>query len=800
MFKNNFKHSFRALFRQKGYLIINIIGLSIGIACSMIIALFIIHELNYDRFNEKKDRIYRLVVNGKIGEREVSYAITSAPMGPTMLREFPEVEDFVRILPSRESIVKYKDKSFTENSFVSADSSFFNVFSIPLIRGDKKTVLNASHKLVLSETTAKKIFGQLDPMDKMLKIEDDTIPFVVSGLMADVPENSHFNANMIGSFMTYNSGNDNWNDNNFITYILLLPNSKPEQVNAKIPAMISKYMGPAIKKYFGITMEEFIAKNHYNIYLQPLKDIHLNPSITQYFTKNPANPKYLFIFGSIAFLIILIAAFNYMNLSTAQASKRAKEVGIKKLSGSSKGMLIGQFLTESGLLSFLSLIIAIIIVENSLPYFNRLLGSNLQLNLFNIWFTIPLLLFVSVLIGILAGSYPAFYLSSFTPYIVLKGKLKDSMKNGNLRKILVVFQFTISIILIVGTLIIFRQIRFMLNKDLGFNKEQLLVISRAETIGNSVKSFKDALIRIPGVMHVASSTAVPGRSESGTAYYAEEHPGDLFEFKINFIDYDFFSTYGIKFSSGRDFNPSFATDPGACIINERGVRQINVSNPLTSRLVSGDQKVPIIGVVKDFHFESLQNEINPYIFRFKNDNINYGYISLRLTNNAGSNTLNEIEKVWEKFAPGTPIQYYFIDRDFAQKYKEEKQNAQLSVLFTFLAIIIAALGLFGLTSIALEQRTKEVGIRKSMGASATSILYLLSKEFMLLVSVSTILAWPIIYLIAKNWLQNYYYRIALRPFDFLAGLIIALIIAMITIGYRTIISARANPVDSLRYE
>ena len=326
----NFKHSFRALFRQKGYLIINILGLSIGIACSMIIALFIIHEISYDRFNEKKDRIYRLIVNGKIADREVSYAITSAPIGPTMLWEFPEVEDFVRILPNRESLVKYGDKSFTENSFLLADASFFNVFSIPIIIGDKRMVLNASHKLVLSESTATKIFGQADPINKMLKIGDDTIPFVVTGIMADVPENSHFNANMIGSFITYNGGNDNWTDNNFFTYLLLRANSKPEQVNAKIPSMISKYMGPAIKKYFGIDMEEFIAKNHYNIYLQPLKDIHLNPAITQYFTKAPANPKYLYIFGTIAILIIIIAAFNYMNLSTAQASKRAKEVGIKK--------------------------------------------------------------------------------------------------------------------------------------------------------------------------------------------------------------------------------------------------------------------------------------------------------------------------------------------------------------------------------------------------------------------------------------------------------------------------------------
>jgi putative ABC transport system permease protein len=798
--KSNFKLSFRALYRQKGYLFINVIGLSLGIACSMIIAIFIIHEISYDNFNDKKDRIYRLIVNGKIGDRELSYAISCEPIGPTMMRDFPEVENFVRILPNRESKLKYEDKTFIENNFVFADSSFFNVFSIPLLKGDKRTVLNASHKLILSETTAKKIFGNIDPIDKMLKLEDDSIPFIVSGIMADVPENSHFNANIIGSLMTYNMGNENnWNDNNYITYVLLKPNSIAGQVNAKIPPMICKYMGPAIKKSFGITMEEFIAKNKYNIYLQPLKDIHLNPAITQY-TKLPANPKYLIIFGSVAILIIIIAAFNYMNLSTAQASKRAKEVGIKKLSGSSKGMLIRQFLTESLILSLSSLIVAIIIIENSLPYFNKLLASDLQLHLFSNWYTIPVLLVLSVFIGLLAGSYPAFFLSSFSPYIVLKGKLKDSLKNGRLRSILVILQFTISIILIVGTLIMFRQIRFMLNKDLGFNKEQLLVINRAGTIGTKIKAFKDELAKIAEVVHLASSTAVPGRSESSTTYIIDGRPGELFEFKINYIDYDYFETYGIKISAGRNFNETFATDKLGCIVNESTIKQLNISIPLTTKLMDDNVKMPIIGVVRDFHYESLHSEIYPYLFRVKNENINYGFISLRLSKNANANTIKEIEKIWGKFAPNAPLQYYFMDQDFAQKYKEEKQNAQLSVLFSFLAIIIAALGLFGLTAITIEQRTKEIGIRKTMGASVSSILYLLSKEFLVLVSVSTIIAWPLIYLIARNWLQNYYYRINLQPFDFLAGLFIAVIIALLTIGYRTLMSARANPVEALRYE
>jgi putative ABC transport system permease protein len=799
MLNNIFKHSFRFLSRQKGYLLINVIGLSVGIACSMIIALFIIHELSFDQFNVKKDRIFRLDVHGKVSEREINVAITPAPFGPTMLRDFPEVEDFTRISLKGGSVVKYMDKNFIENGFFEADSSFFNIFSIPLLRGDSKTVLNASHKLVLSESTAKRIFGEEDPMDKTLKIGNDDALFRVTGVMADIPENSHFKANMIASFMTYSSADDNnWQNNSYITYILLNQNTDPQRVNVKIREILRKYLGPGIQQSFGISFEEFIAKNEYKFYLQPLQNIHLNPTITQ-FTKPASNPKYLFIFGSVAILIIIIAAINFMNLSTAQASKRAKEVGIKKVSGSSKGMLVRQFLTESTLLSFLSLVLAIIFVETALPYFNNLLGVNLQMNYFNNWVTIPVLFVLAVFIGVLAGSYPAFFLASFNPYLVLKGKLVESMKNGRLRSIMVILQFSISIVLIIGTIIMFRQIHFMINKDLGFNKEQLLVIDRADIIGNRIDPFKEAIAKIPNVIKVASSTAVPGHSESGYAYMVEGKSGEVYDFRINYVDSNYFDTYGIKFLSGRAFNKLYATDRNACIVNECAVKRLSIGNPFTTRLVEGDNKLSIIGVVRNFHYEALQTEINPYIFRLK-EKTNYGFISLKLSKNATASTIKEIEKVWKDYASNDPIQYFFMDQDFALKYKEEKQNAQLSVIFSILAIIVAALGLFGLTSFTIEQRTKEIGIRKTMGTPLISIFYLISKEFIILVSISTVIAWPLIYFIANNWLQNYYYRITLSPSDFLIGFIIAFVITLITISYRTIKLALTNPIEALRFE
>jgi putative ABC transport system permease protein len=696
--------------------------------------------------------------------------------------------------------VKYMSESFIENALIESDSSFFDVFYVPLLRGDKKTVLNASHTLVLSESTAKKIFGKDDPIDKTLIIGDDKVPFKVTGIMADIPETSHFNANMIASFMSYSSANDNnWGNSNFITYILLKPNTKPGVVDAKMSGLISKYMGPKVQETFGMSYEDFVTKNKYKMYLQPLKDIHFNQAITQN-TKPSSNPKYLYIFGSIAILIIIIAAINYMNLSTAQASKRAKEVGIKKVSGSSKGMLIRQFLTESLLLSVISLLFAIIIIEYSLPYFNNLIGIKLQMHYFNNWFVIPVLIVLSVFIGLLAGSYPAFFLSSFSPSIVLKGKLMDNIKNGKLRSILVIIQFSISIILIVGTMVMFRQIQFMQNKDLGFSKENLLIISRLDKIGTRVNPFKDAIAKIPEVIKVASSTAVPGQFGSDQTYSVESKPGEVINLRINYIDYDFFDTYGIKFSSGRSFNGSFSADKDVCIVNESAIKQLNLTNTFTSRLIDGREKFSIVGIVKNFHFESLHNEINPYVFRFKNENINFGYLSIRLSTKATAKTIKEIEKVWKEFTSNDPLQYFFMDQEFAQMYKEEKQNAQLSVLFSLLAVMIAALGLFGLTSFTIKQRTKEIGIHKIYGSKVTEVMIMLNMGFLKLVAIAFVIATPIAWYAMHKWLQGFAYKTELSWWIFgLAG-IIALGIALLTVSWQSWRAATRNPVEALRYE
>ncbi len=806
MFNNLIKHSIRSFQRQRSYIIINILGLSIGIACSLLIALYVINEASFDKFNIKKDRIYRPILNGKIGGQEVTIYATPAIMGPTMLRELPEIEDYLRMTGRGPTVIEYESQVFTEDHLIEADSSFFNFFSIPLLKGDPENILNAPRKIVLSESSARKIFGEENPIDKALKIGSDTVKYIVSGVMADVPGNSHFEANMVSSFMTNPRSNDpTWMSNSFSTYLLLKPNVSFKTIEEKIPAMLEKYIGPEIQKYMGISLEDFLAQgNKYRFYLQNLVDIHLDPSIQQEF-KEATDPKYLIIFGSVAILLVLIAAINFMNLSTAQASRRTKEVGIKKISGSTRGMLISQFLSESFILSMISLLFALIIVKVTLPYCNDLLGSNLTLGLLKNWYTIPGLLLFTLVVGFLAGTYPAFFLSSFNPSEVLKGSVKNSRNSGRLRSVLVVFQFSVSILLIIGTMVMYRQIKYMLNKDVGFNKEQLVVINRAEALGIKMKSFKEAVKNIPGVINIASSTAVPGRNNNNNGYMIEGRKEETFLAMTSWVDYNYLDTYGMTLTSGRNFNESFTSDQESCMINESALKDFNITDLDKTRFMeprdSGKVNyLPVIGVVKNFNFQSLRNPIGPYIMKFQNNNMLWGYVTVRLSAQNYSKTIASIENIWKEFVSNNPLQYYFVDEDFEQMYIQEKQNARMAVIFSILAILVASLGLFGLTSYTVEQKTKEIGVRKAMGSSVPAIYLVISKEFFILISISALIAWPLIYYIARNWLENFYYRINLGVFSLFAGLLIALGIAILTISYRIMKAARVNPAQSLKYE
>ncbi len=806
MFNNLIKHSLRSFKRQKAYIIINILGLTIGIACSLLIALYVLQEASYDRYNVKKDRICRIILHGKIGGEELTVSSTPAIIGPTMLNEFPEVEDFLRMTGRGPTVIEYNQQSYTDDNVVGADSSFFNFFSIPVLKGDRENLLDAPHKVVLSESIAKKIFGEENPIDKAIKIGTDTTFFIVTGVMADIPDNTHFKASALISFMTDSRANSTvWLSNNLSTYLLLKPNTDPRILDEKLPDMLNKYIGPELKQYMGISIEDFTKQGGiYQYFLQDLKDAHLDNSVQNEF-KAASDPKFLIIFGSIAVLIILIAAINFMNLSTAQASRRAKEVGIKKIGGSTRGMLITQFLSESFLLSFISLVLALIIVKITLPYFNNLLGSHLYLSLLGKWYIIPALLLFAVVVGFMSGSYPAFYLSSFSPYEVLKGNVKNSMKNGRLRKVLVVFQFAVSILLIIGTLIMYRQINYMLNKDLGFNKENLVVLNRAGVLGTKMESFKEAVKNIPGVVNISSASSIPGRVNNKNGYGIEGRKDESFILTTTWADYDFLKTYELTLDTGRYFDKEYSSDQQACILNEAAVKNFGITDIQHTRMMlptgTGDMVyLPIIGVVNNYNFESLRNPVQPCIILYQTDNYLFGYITVRISAQNYSATISEIEKTWKEYTSNAPLQYYFLDADLEQMYIQEKQNAQMAVIFSILAIFVATLGLFGLTSFTVEQRTKEIGVRKAMGSSIAGIYVVISREIVFLVGISAVIAWPFIYYIAGKWLENFYYRISLGVFSFMAGFIIALGIALLTISYRVIKAARINPAQSLKYE
>lgn len=807
MLKSLIKHSLRAFKRQKAYLIINIIGLTIGIVSSVLISLFVVHELTYDNFNENKDRLYRINLLANIGGQGGNIWATASVTGPTVAEEFPEVEAFMRIAPAGGSVIKIDNTSFVEDYRIEADSTFFDFFTVPLLRGDSKTVLNAPYTAVLSETAANKYYGDENPVGKTFTIGGDTTLFTVTGLMEDIPDNCHFRADMITSFMT-NPGSRNpiWMSNNRATYVLLNENADPEMVNEKFRDLLEKYIGPEVQQFIGISLQEFEDQgNEYGYYLQPLRKIHLDPSVENLFAP-PKDPKTLYIFASIALLIIIIACINYMNLSTAQASKRAREVGIKKLSGSTKGELIRQFLTESVFLALISLVLSIIIIEVVLPYFNDLLELELDLNYFNSALIIPGLLVLAILIGLLSGLYPAFFLSGFKPITVLKGSFQTSRTSVFLRKALVVFQFSVSIMLIVGSIIMFRQVNYMLKKDLGFNKEQLMSITRAGVIGSQAEAFKEEVKNIPGVTSVSFSTTVPGRNNNNNGYMLDSKPEETLLMFTNWADYDFIETFEMELNEGRYFEIDRGTDQQACVVNQKAIDEFLIDDPFNQRIMVPGESAegfvysPIVGIVKDFHHESLHQPVDPYIIRFQTENRRFGFVTLRVGTENLQETINSVEKVWKDFSGNDPLQYFFIDEEFDRLHRAEKQSSQLALVFSILAILIATLGLFGMTSYSLAQRTREIGVRRTMGASVSDIYILISKEITILVGMATVLSWTIIYFYTKDWLENFYYRICINPLDFFLGFLIALIIAVLTISYRTIKAARTNPAVSLKYE
>jgi putative ABC transport system permease protein len=804
MFKNYLKIAFRNIIKHKGFSFINIVGLAIGIACSILILRFVTYELSYDKFHEKADRIYRVAVRASVGDTKINQTYSSAITFLKLLEEFPEIETGVKFTNNGRTPVLVDKKTFYESRFFSVDSTFFYVFSIPLIHGNPESVLNQPNTMVISKNTAIKYFDNTDVLGKVLSVDFSkfgigSIDFEITGVSQNVPDNSHFHYDLLISLVTFPDfiNNPGWTANNFISYLVLKEGSSKELFKEKLKEFTRKYMG-------GEQFDEWVSKgNFWEYYLQPVTDIHLNSDLNGEFEAN-GNKTYVYIFSAISLIILLVACINFMNLSTAKSSLRAREVGMRKVVGSGRYKLVRQFLGESILLSFISLTIGIVIVESLMPAYRNLIGKPLEIFYFDDYIVVPSLLGLGLIVGTISGSYPAFFLSSFKPVTVLKGNSGDSKSGSWLRNILVIFQFAISIFLIIGTLTIYKQLKYFQNKKLGFDKEQVLVINNPGALGNNISPLKETLRKYYSIINVSGSNTLPGRSFSNIGFGAEGIE-EGFSLNLCVCDYDFLNTLKLELSQGRFFSRDFLSDSCAAILNEKAVELLAWENPIGKKINNWSQNrgnFTVIGVIKDYHYESLHQEIRPQALFLSG-----GYytntencISVRLNTENISETVKYIEDTWNNFALNKPFEYSYLDEDYDNLYLNEKQTRKLFTIFSFLAILIACLGLFGLASFTTDRRTKEIGIRKVFSASVSAIIFTLNKNFAKWVLIANLIAWPAAWFIMKKWLQNFAYRVELSLWMFVLAALLALLISLIIVSLQTVKAAFKNPADSLRYE
>jgi putative ABC transport system permease protein len=806
MIKNYLLIALRNAWRNKGYTLINLLGLAVGIASSIIILLFVLDEVSYDRHNEYFRDIYRICIRGKIQGNEIEAALSNAAMGATLKNEFPEVEEFTRLYTfDGDPIVRYNDKVFIEESFYYADSTFFNVFTAPVLYGNPEDLLNRPNTVVLTEEIAQKYFGNEDPVGQMLLVGENEEVFEVTGVVKGFPENSHFHFNILGSMTSiYLADVTRWLGNNNYTYIRLRKGFDPKQLEEQFPELVSQHMGTELEEILGLTMEEFLASgNTYGYFLEPLKDIHLKSDL-QFEIDPGGSLSSVIIFSVIALFLILIASINFMNLSTASAAKRATEVGIRKVAGAEKNRLIWQFLVESFLTTVLALILAVVLVELFTPSFNRISGKELQMDSLGPLQLAVGLLIIGVFVGFASGSYPAFFLSSFKPVDVLKSGAMRGARGAILRRLLVTFQFVVTIVLFICTMVVNRQMDYLQTKDLGFTKENLVVIDRVYVLGEQTEAFRQELLKNPTISQATFSSAVPGGLIGDNAYLPEgASTNETHAINNIWADWYFQDTYELEMVEGRWFREDNPTDSVALILNESAVKAFSFSDPLNKRLYTQfgeetSQANPIIGVVKDFHFQSLHQEIRPLIIRFNSENMYQ--MTVRITGNDTGKTLEYITKTWSSFREQQPVHMTFLAEDLAALYDNESKTATIFNIFSVLAIFIAALGLLGLASFSATQRTKEVGIRKAMGASISSVLFSLSREYIWLILIATMVAWPLGFFFMKDWLQDFPSRITLEPQAFIVSTLLAFFIAAITVIIRVYQTASSNPVKSLRYE
>ncbi|MDB5133497.1 MAG: Cell division protein FtsX [Mucilaginibacter sp.] len=807
MIRNYIKTAFRNLLKNKGFTAINVLGLALGLATCLLIVFYVFDELSYDRYNVNLDRIYRVNNNIKFGGNEGSYSESPAPTAAALKADFPEIEQVTRFRQRGGNQVKKGNQNIQEDNMVYADPAIFSVFTLPMTEGDPATALKETHSVVITEKIALKYFNSIKAVGKVLAF-NDTALYKVTGVIKNIPKQSHFDFDFFVSMPSLaESKDDSWFSNNFDTYILFRPDADVKRFAVKLPEFMRKHSEPQLMSILHMnfaTLEK--TGNYFRFSLIPLKKIHLE-SNTKSDLGNKGDIKIVYIFSAIAIFILLIACVNFMNLSTARSSSRAREVGVRKVLGSPRKYLIAQFLTESVMVTLAGAIIAVLLAWAFLPLFNQMSAKELTITPQIIGWLAPVMVIFIIIVGCIAGSYPALYLSGFQPIEVLKGKLAAGFKGGILRSSLVVFQFSISIFLIIGTVVIYNQLQYIQNKDIGYNRDHVLVINRIWTLGKKAKTFKQEIKQLAGVKSATMTGYLPTDGANNNSSLFKDPSLDAkraIQSSIWNVDEDYIPTLGIKMQSGRNFSIDMKTDSSAIIINEAAAQLLGFQNPLNQLLyLPMDSKASvmkpfhIVGVIKNFNFKSLRENVSPLILFDVEDT---GCLSIRMSSADIPSLLAQVKNKWAGMSPNLQFDYSFMNEDYEGLYRTEQRTGKIAIVFTSLAIIIACLGLFGLAAYAAEQRTKEIGIRKVLGASMSTIVGMLSKDFIKLVLFAIIIASPLAWWAMHEWLKGFAYRQNIQWWVVASAGSGAILIAFITISFQSIKAALTNPVKSLKSE
>jgi putative ABC transport system permease protein len=807
MIKNYIKTAIRSLLKNKGFTSINVMGLSLGLATCMLILFYVFDEISYDRFNTNADRIYRLNTDINFGGNESSYAVSPAPAAAALKISFPEIEQVARFRDRGGYKVKKGTQNIQEDHMIYADPTIFNVFTLPMISGDPNTALREPRSVVITESIAKKYFSSTNVVGKALTFDDNT-QYKVTGVIKDMPKQSHFNFDFFIAMSGLNeSKQTTWFNNNFNTYLLLKKGADAGKLNAKLPEFMHAQAGPQLQSILHLTFEAFEkGGNYFRLNLIPLKDIHLKSNKVAELAGN-GNLQYVYIFSAIAIFILLIACVNFMNLSTARSSNRAREVGVRKVLGSPRKYLIAQFLTESIIVTLIGAIIGVFMAWAFLPLFNQMSGKELTVTPQIVSWLLPVLFIMVVIIGCIAGSYPALFLSGFQPIEVLKGKLAAGFKGGKLRGFLVVFQFAISIFLIIGTIVIYNQLKYIQGVDLGYNRDHIMVIQNVDALNSKGKIFQQEVKQLAGVQNASLTNALPtGGYGNSSSFFKSPVPDQKNAIlpQVWPIDVDYIPTLGMKILKGRNFSKEMLTDSTGIIINQVAANMLGFADPIGRKIyrpLDGELKTlkeyHIVGVVKDFNFKSLRENITPMLLVYEENN---GSLSINFKSANIPSLIAEVKNKWAALAPNQQFTYSFMDKDFDRLYRTEQRIGTIFIAFTSFAIIIACLGLFGLAAYATEQRTKEIGIRKVLGASLSGIVSMLSVDFIKLVVIAIVISSPLAWWAMNKWLQGFAYRMDVQWWVFVLAGAGAIMIAFITISFQSIKAALTNPVKSLRSE